>query len=137
MIVKDSLIDNAKQYFDDVGIKIVTSCQFLGGVIGDEISTNEYVLGKAKEWGHYVELLSSIASDQPQAAFIALTKSLQNEWTFLQRVTPGCGSLFNVIESALSSVFLPTLFGHDISPSERSVISLSFLHGVSTSESLL
>ena len=42
----------------------------------------------------------------------------------LQRVTSGCGSQFEVIESALFSVFLPSLFGHVITPSDRLLFSL-------------
>ena len=116
--------DDAKHHFEDVGIKIVTSCQFLGGVIGDTAGTNDFITKKASEWEHYVKLLSSIAVDEPQAAFIALTKSLQNEWTFLQRVTSGCGSQFEVIKSAPFSVFLPSLFSHVITPSDRLLFSL-------------
>ena len=42
---------------------------------------------------------------------MALTKSLQNEWTYLQRVTYGCGSHFEVIESAqVMSSRHPTVF---------------------------
>ena len=115
LVIKAFMSDDAKHHFEDVGIKIVTSCQFLGGVIGDSAGTNDFITKKASEWEHYVKLLSSIAVDEPQAAFIALTKSLQNEWTYLQRVTSGCGSQFEVIESTLFSVFLPSLFGHVIS----------------------
>ena len=86
-------------------------------MIGDAAGMKKYISKKTSKWGHYVELLSSIAVDQPQAAYIALTRSLKNEWTFLQRVTSGCSSLFDVIKSALFSDFLPTLIGHVITPS--------------------
>ena len=31
---------------------------------------------------------------QPQAAFATLTKSLQCEWRYLQRIVPDCSALF-------------------------------------------
>lgn len=93
-IVQNSLIAEAASVFERTGVEVVTSCQFLGGCIGDASGVTDFVFMKSQEWAHYVELLSSIAVDQPQAAYIALTKSLQNEWTLLQRVIPDCCHLF-------------------------------------------
>ena len=84
----------------------------------------QFVESKVNDWSRYVELLSSLATDQPQAAYIGLTRSLQSEWLFLQRVTPNCGNLFNTIENVLSTLFIPSLLGHNCSPHERLLFSL-------------
>ena len=47
----------------------------------------------------------------PQTAFIGLTKSLQTEWTYLQRIQPGIEEHFRPIEDALANNFIPALFG--------------------------
>ena len=73
-----------------------------------------------------IECLSQIAITQPQAAFIALTKSLQCEWNYLQHVVPNCGALFNSLEQALSQKFLPGVFGGEVSLMERDMFSLPF-----------
>jgi len=53
----------------------------------------------------FVLKLSKIAKKQPQATFAALTKSLQCEWQFLQRVVSGCGDLFAPLDVVLTSTF--------------------------------
>ena len=63
--------------------------------------------------------LAAVASSQSQAAFAALTKSLQSEWLFSLQVIPHCGLLFADLESSLSSCFLPALFGVEVSAIER------------------
>ena len=80
---------------------------------------NSFVSSKVGFWSHYVELLSNIADDQPQLAFIALTRSLQQKWLYLQRVTPNCSELFADIEHQLMNRFLPSLFGHGCTPHEH------------------
>ena len=50
---------------------------------------------------------------EPQAAYNALTKSFQIEWTSLQcvNVANGCDSSFFDLESTIFSWLLPVLFG--------------------------
>ena len=62
---------------------------------------------------HFVEPLSSLAVDQPQLTYDALTRSMQSEWILSQRVTPNCGNLFGVLEEALTKKFIPSLIGHE------------------------
>jgi len=45
---------------------------------------------KVQEWVDCVEKLTEATESQPQAAQMALTKSLQFEWAYLQRVVPNC-----------------------------------------------
>ena len=124
LIVKGTMISQAMDIFSNTGVNVVTSCRFLGGCIGDEAGKISYISEKVQEWANYVDLLSSIAKNQPQAAYIALTRSLQHEWIFLQRVIKNCGHLFQMIEDTLSSQFIPNLFGHDCINYDRQLYSL-------------
>ena len=92
--------------------KNVPTSRYLVGVIGNKSCWDSFVQSKVLQWSQYVELLSPIAVDQPQASYIALVKSPQSEWLFLQRVTPDCG---NLSKSALSTNFIPSLIGLECS----------------------
>ena len=48
-----------------------------------------------------VRNFSKIAVSQPQAAYAAMTKSLQCEWIYLQHVIPDCGTLFAPLEHTI------------------------------------
>ena len=82
--------EKAIELFSELGVKVVTGQHSLGGYAGDHESTEEYVQQRVQKWVHYVEKLTNAAESQPQAAYTALTKSLQFEWTYLQRVIPDC-----------------------------------------------
>ena len=81
---------------------------------------------KISEWTFAVERLAMVATKKnPQAAFTGLSKSLQHQWTYLQRVIPDIGPLFAPLEEAISSLFLPAIFGDDvIDPTIRDITSL-------------
>ena len=65
---------------------------------------------KIKGWTESVEILSGVSQKHLQSAYSGLQKSLQQEWTFVQRVTPGIGNAFRLVETALKETFMPTLF---------------------------
>ena len=57
-----------------------------------------------------VRILAGVAQNHPQSAYAGLLKSLQQEWYFVQRVTPGVGEAFGPVEEALWEIFFPALF---------------------------
>ena len=57
-------------------------------------------------------------------SYISLTRSLQSEWIFSQRVTPNCGHLFGALEEALTKKFILSLVGHECNKQERLLYSL-------------
>ena len=65
-----------------------------------------------------LEDLESMSVSQPQLAYAALSRSLQHEWTFLLRVVPQCGQLFQKLNLSLSSRFLPAMCGVEVSAVE-------------------
>ena len=57
-----------------------------------------------------VRTLSGVARNRQYTAYDVLHKSLQQEWTFVQQVTPDIGDAFGLVEEALWDSFLPDLF---------------------------
>ena len=57
-----------------------------------------------------MSILAGVAHKHPQSAYAGLQKYLQQEWDFVQRVTPGVGAAFNPVEEALREIFSPALF---------------------------
>ena len=54
-------------------------------------------------------ILSGVARKHPKSAYAGLKKSLQKEWEFVQRVTPGVGDSFGPVETVLKETFVPAL----------------------------
>ena len=80
---------------------------------------------KIKGWTESVSILSGVAPKHPQSAYAGLQKSLQQEWAFVQWVTPGVGDSFGYVETALKETFVPALFkGMRESVPEREVTRL-------------
>ena len=116
--------EKATELFNELGVKVVTSQRFLGGYVGDRESTEEYVQQQVQNWVHRVEKLTNTATSQPQAAYAALTKSLQVEWTYLQRVIPNCATAFAPLMHILFESFMPTVMGGSISEQEKALLSI-------------
>lgn len=124
LVVSPEYQEKATELFGPLGVKVVLGCRFLGGFIGEETAKKQYLNNKMMTWIELVNKLSIIAASQPQAAFAALLKSLQCEWTYFQRVLPNCEEAFLQLEEALRNTFLPAMFGGPISHEERALFSL-------------
>ena len=55
-------------------------------------------------------IIAGVSCRHPHSVYAGLQKSLQQEWAFLQRVTPGIKYVFVLLEKALRETFLPALF---------------------------
>ena len=49
---------------------------------------------KVEGWQYLVAIMAVLAGQQPQTAYAGLKKSLQEEWYFVQRITPDIGLAF-------------------------------------------
>ena len=73
-----------------------------------------------------VHTLARVARKHPQSAYAGLQKSLQQEWAFVPRVTPGIGEAFGPIEEDIAKAFLPALFEGVVDGApERAITRLS------------
>ena len=69
-----------------------------------------------------MKILSAVAKSQPQAAYVAVSKSLQNEWSYLQRVFPDCETLFSPLRVTLLEDFIPSVVGNQINETDFNII---------------
>ena len=57
-----------------------------------------------------METLAGFFRKHPQSTYAGLQESLQQEWTFVKRITPSIGGAFGPVDKALQETFLPELF---------------------------
>lgn len=84
--------------------------RYVGGFIGTEEKKDEWLTPKIQEWVAEVKILAKAAKRYQQTAYSGLVRSLQTEWTYLQRVVPDLVDFFARVERALLEDFLPALF---------------------------
>ena len=117
-------VEIAKNSFQNVGVKVVTGHRYLGGVVGEREYCMQFVREKVDVWVDCVDKLSQAAVKAPQAAFASLTKSLQCEWDFLQRVVPDCADAFKPLNDKIKKQFLPALLGAGVTEAEEALLAL-------------
>ena len=116
-------MSEARDVFASTGINIVSGHRFLGGFVGDESSFESYVRGQVSSWTTLIDQLLLVATEDPQAAYCAFTRSIQNKWLYLQRVLPDCTDYFQPIEDLIADKLIPTIFGCESSSTERILFS--------------
>ena len=57
-----------------------------------------------------METLAGVSCKHSQSTYAVLQKSLQQEWAFVQGITPGIVNAFVPVEKALQDTFVPDLF---------------------------
>ena len=124
LIVDEKYTSIAGGIFEEFGVRVVQSRRMLGGIIGNNTGKKEFLNQLNQRWQYKLETLTEIAEQQPQAAYTALVKSLQNEWAFVQKVVKDCEEQFQEIENAIAFKVLPAIFGNEISGNERKLFSL-------------
>ena len=110
-------------------VMVTTSHRLLGGVIGDQSGSVDHVNGCVSGWITTITKLAHIAETQPQLSYSAYTRSIQSQWSYLQRVVPECGHLFESVDKIVTERLLPTFFGCEICPLERNLFSLPIRSG--------
>ena len=113
LVVQPHNVATAEKAFAELDFTVVTGSRYLGGFMGEASEQDTWVRGKTVDWVAAIRELSKVAERFPQAAYAGLSKSLQHEWQFLQRVTKGLSNEFRDVEKALHHDFLPALFGEE------------------------
>ena len=124
LVVSPDHLTTACAMFNRFGVEVTTGHGLLGSFIGDHPGMNNYVEDCVREWLCMIEKLIIVAKTQPQLAYSAFMRSIQCQWTYLQRVTPHSGSFFEPIDCIVTEQLLPTIFGCEISSLERILFSL-------------
>ena len=134
LVVQPSQIEAAQRILKDEFHadcpKVVTDHRLLGGHLGDVAGKRRFVSEKVEKWVALIGKLADIAVDYPQAAYTAMTRSVQCEWQYVQRTVMGCGPWFEPVEQALSVRFLPALLRLErVSPEMRQLFALPVKFG--------
>ena len=114
-----------KMALADFDFKYEDGFRYVGGFIGTTLARDNWLAPQITKWTNAIRLLARVATHFPQAAYVGLTRSLQMEWQYLQRVVPGVADSFEPVEKALVDEFLPALLGENVLFAElREVLSL-------------
>ena len=105
LVITPGNVARAEEHFCGLGIRALTGHRYLGGFLGDVSAEKEWVGKKVEGWNESIATLAGVDIKHPQSAYAGLQKSLQQEWAFVQRVTPGVGAAFGPVEEALREVF--------------------------------
>jgi hypothetical protein len=109
---------------------VKTGIRFLGGFIGEQAQFTAWLQAKIAGWQASLDYLKPAFLHYPQTACTGLQKSLQHEWTFVQRVN-AClpdptrlqdPSPFLPLETTLATETLPALFQQE--PPSRDLTAL-------------
>jgi len=84
---------------------------------------------KLNFWTNAVQKLSQVGKQDPHVAFIAMSKSLQNEWNYIQRVVCAKEETFLTLKDVKYFNFLPAISGFDINNSIEFDIMLHSIWG--------
>ena len=66
---------------------------------------------KVETWVAGVKCMAGFVRGFPNAAYVRLTISLQQEWQIVQHMTPSVGTLYSPLEAVFRDDFLLTLLG--------------------------
>lgn len=124
LIVKHGMETEARMLFQQFNIDVVHSHSYLGGMIGSNNAKSNFVQEKVNKWNECVMKFAEVAKKSPQAAFVAFTKSLQFEWSFLQRIVDCSSEKYLSLKNTISSYLTPAILGREISNEEHELFSL-------------
>ena len=110
LVVAPGNFARAEENFRGLGIRVVTGHRYLGGFRGDAAAEREWLEKKVQRWKESVVTLAGVDLNHPQSSYAGLQKTLQQEWDFVQRVTPGVGAAFDPVKEVLWEFFVPDLF---------------------------
>ena len=126
VVVSPRNILREETFFRGYGLQVVAGIRYLGVFVGTEAMQARWLEEKLEGWRYLVAIMSGISGRHPQTAYVGRKKSLQQEWDFMQRVTPGIGPSFQPVEDKVHNAFLPALFkGSTYNIPVRAVTSLS------------
>ena len=94
-------VSQSEEFFRGAGLKVLTGSKYLGGFIGEGEAEKNWLAWKVAGWADSVETLAGFSRKHSQSAYAGLQKSLQQEWEFVQQVTPGIDDAFGPVEKAM------------------------------------
>lgn len=126
LVVKEEKYEEAVHLFQNTGINITTEGRkYLGGFVGKDEATKEYVEELRDEWINQLEELSNIAKSEPQAAYSAFTAGFRHKMTYFIRTIPDLAETLKPLDEVINNKLIPAITeGQIISAADRSLLSL-------------
>ena len=99
--------------------------RLLGAALGTEAFVTSFIAGSVTRLTQRLLRLAEFAKSQPHAAYVAYTRGLSSEWTFLTRVSPGIADHLGPLEKGLQDQLIPSLTGRQPpGDTERELLSM-------------
>ena len=126
LVVKEEKFDEAIQLFQNTGINITTEGRkYLGGFVGKDEATKQYVEELRDEWIVQLEELANIAKSEPQAAYSAFTAGFRHKMTYFIRTIPDLVEVLKPLDDVIDNKLIPAITeGQIISTADRKLLSL-------------
>ena len=126
LITKKDHYQVAKEAFADTKVQVTYEGRpYLGVPLGTENYCQSFVMEKVEQWTKELELLSSIATSQPHAAYTAFTHGLMSKWSYFSRTTPNINSSLQPLETTIRTKLIPALTGRaPPNDTERELLAL-------------
>ena len=131
LILKNpDLLQETEILFHDHPINITTTGKrHLGAALGSQEFKNSYIDEKVSDWCKRLLNLSEIAKSQPHAAYTAFIHGEQHRYTYFMRTIGDITENLKPLDRVLDEVFIPALFGDEITVEERELISIQVKEG--------
>ena len=88
---------------------VTDGVRYLGSAIGTEDFVSSYIKEKVQEWQLELQLLTSVASTEPHAAYAAPTHGLQGRWTYLLCTLEFPAFQLDALDATVTQHLLPAL----------------------------
>ena len=112
--------------FKDTSIHVcMEGTRYLGAAIGKASFLQSFARDKVDAWVCEIETLSTIALDQPQAAYAAFIHGVRSRWNYLMRTMPEIYMELQPLEDAIHLEFILALTGqNNLSDELRNLLAL-------------
>ena len=109
--------------------KVVTGYRYLGGPLGTQEYTENFVQDKLAEWKKELESFVPIARLVPHEAYTAITKSLKHRWTFNLRTTQVDPEKCRELDEYITGPLLDALLRTQVDDTTRNLSNLKTKNG--------
>jgi hypothetical protein len=115
----------AEELLQAFSFKFTGGYRYVGGFLDSDAALSQWLPPQIQQWVSGVASLAKVAKRYPQTAYAGLTKSLQQEWQYLQRAVPNCRPAFEPVEEAIRMAFLPALLEATEAECQRDLTTIS------------
>ena len=113
LLTKPEHLEAATRQFEGTGIRITDDgSKYLGAALGSDNFCRRHQKSKVDAWCSQLEILSEMATTQPQAAYAVYTQGLSSQWTYSFRSMLWSEELLGRMDDIVGAKFLPAVTGH-------------------------